>query len=140
MNFELKIGEEIFADTPANLLRGIEAVGGRLKLTNKRILFEANTRNFQTMPAEIPLEHIIDVKKNKTYGLIPNGLMVCTKSLDYKFIVWGREKLINLIENQISHIRQVDSFETTNKYCSNCGKAYLSNENIKFCPECDNKY
>ena len=39
-----------------------------------------------------------------------------------------------------SSINTSKETESTPSFCSNCGKAYLSNENIKFCPECDNKY
>jgi hypothetical protein len=38
--------EEILADVGANLFRGIEAVGGRLEITNRRILFEPHFFNF----------------------------------------------------------------------------------------------
>ena len=94
--------EEILADVGASLFRGIEGVGGRLKITSRRVLFEPHAINLQKIPAEILLSDIKEVTKRNTMGLIPNGMMVTTKAgVDYRFVVWGREKLISLIESRI---------------------------------------
>ena len=45
--------EEILADVAANFFRGIEGVGGRLKITSHRVLFEANEINLQEQPGDI---------------------------------------------------------------------------------------
>lgn len=100
--FELREGEELLADIAANLFRGIEAVGGRMKITNQRILFEAHAINLQKMPAEIPLGQISEVRKRNTLGIVPNGILIRLKSgIEYKFVVWGRERLINLIQTHL---------------------------------------
>jgi len=95
--------EEILADKVANLIRGIEAVGGRLKITSRRVIFESHKINLQTMPAEILMSDILEVQKRNTLGLVPNGLLIRTKAgVEYKFVVWGRENLINIIESRIN--------------------------------------
>ncbi|MBN1619811.1 hypothetical protein JW890_03735 [candidate division WOR-3 bacterium] len=99
MGFELKAGENILADVGANLFRGIEGVGGRMKITDMRILFEAHPFNIQRMPVEIPVDQISLIRKIKTLGVIPNGILIQTKSgIKYKFVVWRREKLIKTVE------------------------------------------
>ena len=97
--------EAILADVGANLFRGIEPVGGRLKITSRRVLFEPHVLNIQKNPAEIFLSDIAEVSKRNTLGLVPNGLLIRTRGgVEYKFIVWGREKLISLIEAKIGKI------------------------------------
>ncbi len=76
MVFELKEGEKILADVGVNLFRGIEAVGGRMKITNRRILFEAHAINLQKMPAEIPLDQIAEIRERNTLGIVPNGILI----------------------------------------------------------------
>jgi len=94
--------EEILADVAANLFRGIEGVGGRLKITNRRILFEPHFFNLQKIPAEISLDDISVVSKRNTMFLIPNGMLIQTKAgVEYKFVLWGRENIISIIESRI---------------------------------------
>ena len=102
MAFQLKEGEELLAGVGANLFRGIEGVGGRMKITDRRVLFEPHAINIQRQPAEIPFEHIAEVRKRNTMGIIPNGILILTKSgIKYKFVVWGRERLISLIQSHL---------------------------------------
>jgi hypothetical protein len=91
--------EQILADKPANMFRGMEAVGGRIKITNKKVVFKSHALNIQKITEEIPLNNIESVTKRNTLGIIPNGMSVKLKSgIEYKFVVSGREKLISLIE------------------------------------------
>lgn len=93
--------EAIVADVAANLFRGIEGVGGRLKITTRRVLFEPHAINIQRNPAEIPMPDIAEVRTRNTLGIIPNGVLIRTRAgVEYKFVVWGRERLIRLIEDQ----------------------------------------
>ena len=50
--------EEILADVAANLFRGIEGVGGRLKITNRRLVFQPHAINLQRSPVDISLGDI----------------------------------------------------------------------------------
>ncbi len=117
-------GEEILADVATNFFRGIEVVGGRLKITSRRVLFEASEIHLQEQPAEILsnditevskrntmriiptveilLSDIAEVSKLNTMGIIPNVLLIRTKGdVNYKFIVWRRGKLIELINSRL---------------------------------------
>jgi hypothetical protein len=90
---------EILTDVAANLIRGIEAVGGRLLITNHGIRFSPHALNLQKIPLDLPFSDIDSVAKRNTMGLIPNGLAVRTKAgVEYRFVVWNRESLIKLIE------------------------------------------
>lgn len=94
--------EQILADVVANLFRGIEGVGGRLKVTNRRVVFEPHAINLQKNPAEILLTDIAVVERRKTGFMIPNGMLIRTKGgVEYKFVVWGRDKLIGIISEHI---------------------------------------
>lgn len=90
--------EEILADVGANLFRGIEGVGGRLKITNRRVVFEPHALNLQRIPAEILLSDVAEVGPRNTLGIVPNGMFIRTKAgVEYRFVVWGRDRLIGLI-------------------------------------------
>jgi hypothetical protein len=106
MIFELKENETILEDVAANLYRGIEGVGGRMKITDRRVIFEPHAFNLQTQAAEIPLEQISEIRKYNNLGFIPNGILFKLKSgIQYKFVVWGREHLITLIKNHTHSVR-----------------------------------
>lgn len=93
-----KESETLEADVAANFFRGMEAVGGRMKITSRRILFEAHIFNIQREPAEILLEDISEIRKISTLGIVPNGLLIRTKTgIEYRFVVWKRKHLIALI-------------------------------------------
>lgn len=98
MKTGLKQGEQIIKQGLANLQKGIETVGGRLYLTNQRLVFEAHTINVQGGTTEIELSNINTTKKcwTKFLGLIPlfpNSLAVFTKTgEEYQFVVFGRGK------------------------------------------------
>jgi transcriptional regulator with XRE-family HTH domain len=94
--------EMILADKVANLFRGIESVGGRIKLTTKKLVFKAHAINIQKQEVEIPINNIERIEKKNSLFIIPNILVVILKSgVEYKFVVFGRNKLISLIEAEI---------------------------------------
>jgi len=103
--------EQILADVGANMFRGIEAVGGRMKITDRRILFEPHSFNLQPQPADIPLDQVAEVRKRNTLFVVPNGILVRLKSgVQYKFVVWGRGRLIALIrQHSASTQRSADA-------------------------------
>jgi hypothetical protein len=95
--------EEIQGKFGANLFRGREAVGGRIIVTNQRLLFEAHKANLQPEPLDIPLRDISDIVPSRTLGIVPNGITVhCRSGQQYRFVVWGRKRIIALIERQRS--------------------------------------
>ena len=74
-----------------------------MKITNYRVLFQAHAINLQKMALKIPLEQVSDVGKRNTMLIVPNGIFIQTKTgIEYKFVVWGRTRLINLIQNNLN--------------------------------------
>lgn len=96
--------EQTYFDVLANLFRGPEAVGGRLKLTDRRLLFKSHNINIQTGTTEILIEQIAEVKKRNTLGIVPNGISIVTKDgAKYKFVLWRRSKIIDFINKRINN-------------------------------------
>jgi len=90
--------ERVLKSVSANLFRNGEAVGGCLKITSQRLLYESHALNLQSGVINIPLSEIKDVTKYNTLGIIPNGMHVTLKSgVEYQFAVFGRGHLIPLI-------------------------------------------
>lgn len=53
--------EQIYFDVLANLFIGPEAVGGKLKITDRRLVFKSHDFNIQTGTIEILIEQIAEV-------------------------------------------------------------------------------
>jgi hypothetical protein len=88
----------ILVTASANLWRGAEAVGGRLTLSREGLEFRAYAFNRQPEPLEIPIDEIVEVRKTRTMGIIPNGLAVTTKlGLEVRFVVGDRDRFIDAI-------------------------------------------
>lgn len=94
--------ERIYFDVMANLFRGMEGVGGKLKVTNKRLYFHAHAMNLQTGDTVILMDDIVAAKERNTMGLVPNGMSIITRGgIEYKFVLWNRKEIINFINQQI---------------------------------------
>jgi hypothetical protein len=90
--------EEVIARVPANLFRGMEAVGGHLVITRKELIFEPHVFNVQKYLGDIPLSEVEGVAKKNTWGLIPNGMVIKMRTAEqYQFVLWQRSKIIDLI-------------------------------------------
>ena len=90
--------EVILADVAANLIRGIEAVGGRLTITTRRVLFKPHVLNVQKQPEEIPLDAVAEVGLRNTLGVLPNGFFLRTKTgTEHHFVAWNRRKLLRIL-------------------------------------------
>ncbi|KFZ36992.1 hypothetical protein HR45_13180 [Shewanella mangrovi] len=106
MNMELRDGEKIVKEGPANLQRGIEAVGGKLFLTTQRLVFTSHKFNVQTGSTNIEVKNIQSCQPRWTkflgvIPLIPNSLAVlATDGKEYCFVLYGREKWAAEIEAQ----------------------------------------
>jgi len=98
---------------PANLFRSVEAVGGRLTITNERLLFNPHMINIQTEPVEINMADIIGVEKRNTMGLVPNGIKITNRyGSEFKFVVYKRAQLIDLINQYRTYGMSPDSSRT----------------------------
>jgi len=96
--------EKIYFDVLANLFRGLEAVGGKLKITDRRLVFKSHDLNIQKGTTEILIEQIAEIKKRNTLGIVPNGISIVTKDgAKYKFVLWRRSKIIDFINSRMNN-------------------------------------
>lgn len=84
MKTKLNQNEQIIKQGAANLQKGLETVGGKLYLTDQRLVFEEHKINIQGGSTEVILSDIQSSEKcwTKFLGLIPlmpNSLAVYTK-------------------------------------------------------------
>jgi hypothetical protein len=63
-------GEYLVKEGGANHFRNIEAVGGRIYLTDQRPLFRFHSINVQRHELSIPLQKIMEAKPCMTFGII----------------------------------------------------------------------
>jgi hypothetical protein len=103
MKTQLRGDEHLIKEAPANFEKGVEAVGGRIWLTNQRLIFESHGLNFQTGTVQIPLAAIQSVKTGWTrlaglIPMVPNALEVITQdNSTYRFTMYGRKEWIQAI-------------------------------------------
>lgn len=94
-------GENILFQTPANHFKGIEGVGGKLYLTNKRLIFKSHKLNIQNHQLSIELTDINNVGRYKTLGLMNNGLSIMTnQNKTEKFVVEQVDEWIKLLADR----------------------------------------
>ncbi len=79
--------EIILFETPANHFKGAEGVGGKLYLTDQRLVFKSHKFNIQNHELSIPLSGIDNTSRYKTLGLVNNGLAITTCGKVEKFVV-----------------------------------------------------
>lgn len=98
MKTELQPGENHIKSGGANMQRGAETVGGKLHLTNQRLVFESHKFNVQSGSTKIPLTEIAETQPvwTKFLNLIPlapNSLAVVTQNgEEHRFVLGGRGK------------------------------------------------
>lgn len=84
---------------PANHFKGIEAVGGRLWLTDSHLCFRSHGVNFQIHTQSFPLESIRSVKPCRTLWILPNGLLVTLNDgVRHRFVVGRRREWATDVE------------------------------------------
>lgn len=93
---DLENDETILFETGANHFKGIEGVGGKLYLTNKRLLFKSHKYNIQNHELSIPLSNIESVGRYRTFGITNNGISITSTGHSIeKFVVQRPEKWTN---------------------------------------------
>ena len=102
MKTVLEPEEVLIKTSAANMMRGWEGVGGRLFLTNRRLIFESHAINFQTGTSEIPLADVAGMEKGwaRFLGLplAPTSIAVKTlKGDESRFVVFGRQAWIDAV-------------------------------------------
>jgi hypothetical protein len=97
--FEPAVDEAIVREGAANLFRGIEGVGGRLWLTNHRLVFRPHALNVQSHVEVIPLTDVVRTEEVKNLWMLPNGLKIHTSDgRSLRFVLWGRRAWREAIE------------------------------------------
>jgi hypothetical protein len=108
MKLELNHGEQLVKKSGANMMRGIESVGGMLYLTDQRLVFVSHAMNIQTGSSAINLTDVVEVSKSWTKFLnaipiMPNSISVLTHDQQiFQFVVFGRKHWITAIEAAIA--------------------------------------
>lgn len=98
---EIADGETILFETGANHFKGAEGVGGKLYLTNQRLVFKSHKFNIQKHELSIGLRDIAKVDRYKTLGLVNNGLMVTTsENTTEKFVVQQIEEWVTQLSGR----------------------------------------
>jgi hypothetical protein len=103
----LAAGERILKKAVGTALVGDKAGLGALYLTTERLVFVGYERLLitTTVEEEIPLEHIDEIRAEKSLAILPNTIAVSTiRGQRFKFIVAGRDEWIAAIRNQMDRI------------------------------------
>lgn len=88
IKIDLEPGEKLIFQSSANHFKGLEAVGGKLFLTDKRLVFISHKLNIQNHQLNIKLNDIASIGRFKPLGLTNNGLFVIDKKNETeKFVV-----------------------------------------------------
>lgn len=95
-------GESVIKKGPANLQKGLEAVGGKLFLTNQRLVFEAHALNIQRENLAVALCGIKSVHPSWTrflrIPLFPNSITIeLQEGKILEFVVYGRKGWVSEI-------------------------------------------
>ncbi len=97
--------EQELHEGPATLFRGIEGVGGKLLLTDKRLVFKSHRMNIQSGETQCLLIEINKVEPRKTAKLFQNGLKVTTNSgEEYDFVVYERDFWVSKIKTTLQKL------------------------------------
>ena len=100
---ELADNENIEIEGPANLFRGLEGVGGKLFLTNKKLIFKSHKINIQKGQTDIDYSDISEIIKRKTAKIINNGIRIKTNDgKEFDFVVNERDKWIEELNERIN--------------------------------------
>ena len=96
-------GEQVLEEFSGSLFRGLEAVGGRVFLTNYQIIFQSHSLNIQKGQTNINYSEIESVEKRKTMKIVNNGIKITTKEgEEYCFVVNNREVQIQKIKDKLT--------------------------------------
>ncbi len=97
--------EEIIFQTGANHFQAWEAVGGKLYLTNKRLIFKSHNMNIQKQELMIPLSDIKEISRYKVYRLSNNGMIIYLKDLrKEKFALTDIDECYSLLSQTMKSI------------------------------------
>lgn len=105
--FQLTAEEKILKKAVGTAQIGDKAGLGALYLTTERVVFIGYERTSitSTVEEEIPLEHIDELKAEKSLGVLPNAIVINTiRGRRFKFNVSGRDDWIEAIMDQMDKL------------------------------------
>jgi hypothetical protein len=95
---DLQPGETVLIETLANIRRKFEYAGGRVRVTDQRVLLEPHAVNFDSRPAEVALADITTVEPFNQFFFIPTGVRLTLQDGSQQhFITWSRKAVIDAI-------------------------------------------
>lgn len=95
------VDEKIIYSGVANMVKKIEAMGGKLYLTNKRLRFCAHRINADIGDYSFSLTSISSVERAYMFGIIPNAITIqLSDGRRAKFVVYNRENWIRNIKKE----------------------------------------
>jgi hypothetical protein len=93
--------EQDLIEVRANMQRGLEAQGGILTITSRRLRFQPHQFNVSKAKFEVDRADIDSVEAFNTLGLIPNGLRIQLSSgIAHRFIVTNRAQLLDVLSKK----------------------------------------
>ncbi|GEN28399.1 hypothetical protein HVA01_20450 [Halovibrio variabilis] len=104
MKTTLKESEVLVKEGKANRQKNVESAGGKLYLTNQRIIFEGHGFNAQGSSASIDLNGCMFVSNGWTkflgfIPLFPNAIVVAMEDgASHRFSVFGRKKWLEEVQ------------------------------------------
>ena len=103
VSIDTEADENTLLESLASHYKGIEAVGGKLFLTNKKLIFKSHNFNVQNHELSINLNEIVKTDRYKNIG-INNGLAIeCKNGRTEKFVVEEPEKWIERLKTPIAN-------------------------------------
>ena len=97
--------EQVIKEAGANHFKGAEGVGGKLVLTNKRLIFKSHRFNVQNHQQEFPVEKIVRLKTAKTVAFFQNAIILELEGNSvHKFVVDEPKEWVEIVYDQKSKI------------------------------------
>lgn len=95
---DLGQGETVLLEKAANIRKAVEYAGGKMTLTNRRLVVRPHALNINSDTVDIPLVNIASVEPFNVLGLVPTGLKINLKDgSDQRLVVWGRGAVADAI-------------------------------------------
>ena len=95
---DLQPGETVILEKLANIRRKFEYAGGKVVLTNQRVLLVPHAMNLDSRPAEVALADIASVEPFSQFGFVPTGVRLTRNDgAQQHFICWGRAAVMSAI-------------------------------------------
>jgi hypothetical protein len=98
---ETSEGEIVVKEGGANHFRGKEGVGGKLVLTDRRLIFKSHKFNVQNHKTDFDLKDVEKLQATKTLNILENGLTIELANREkHKFVVDEPKEWIEKIMDQ----------------------------------------